>query len=48
VHMPNPNADKAAHGKSLEALLAAKNKRMLEELTKFRVSVSIAYSGRWS
>ncbi|KAH7108574.1 CASP C terminal-domain-containing protein [Auriculariales sp. MPI-PUGE-AT-0066] len=38
VHMPNPNADKAAHGKSLEALLAAKNKRMLEELTKFRIT----------
>ncbi|EJD42675.1 hypothetical protein AURDEDRAFT_145653 [Auricularia subglabra TFB-10046 SS5] len=39
VRLPDPNADKAAqqHGKSLEALLAAKNKRILEELTKFRI-----------
>jgi homeobox protein cut-like len=37
VYLPNPNADKDARGKSLEALLAAKNKRILEELTKFRV-----------
>jgi hypothetical protein len=39
VHLPNPNADKAnaQHGKSLEALLATKNKKILEELTKFRV-----------
>ena len=39
LRLPNPNAEKANahHGKSLEALLAAKNKRILEELTKFRV-----------
>jgi hypothetical protein len=39
VHLPNPNADKANsdHAKSLEALLALKNKRILEELTRFRV-----------
>ncbi len=39
VQLPNPNADKAnaQEGKSLEALLATQNKRILEELTKFRV-----------
>ncbi|KAG2153772.1 CASP C terminal-domain-containing protein [Suillus bovinus] len=39
VHLPNPNADKAnaQHGKSLEVLLATKNKRILEELTRFRI-----------
>lgn len=39
VHLPDPNAAKAnSHqGKSLEALLAVKNKRILEELTRFRV-----------
>ncbi|KAJ3814816.1 CASP C terminal-domain-containing protein [Lentinula lateritia] len=39
VHLPNPNADKAnaQQRKSLEALLASKNKRLLEELTKFRI-----------
>ncbi|KAH7929825.1 hypothetical protein BV22DRAFT_1029001 [Leucogyrophana mollusca] len=39
VHLPNPNADKAnaQRGKSLEVLLATKNKRMLEELTRFRI-----------
>jgi len=39
LQLPNPNADKAnAHrGKSLEVLLAIKNKRILEELTKFRI-----------
>lgn len=39
MHLPNPNADKANNqeGKSLEALLATKNKRLQEELTKFRV-----------
>lgn len=39
LHLPNPNADKAnaQRGKSLEVLLASKNKRILEELTKFRV-----------
>ena len=41
LQLPNPNASKAnAHpAKSLQALLATKNKRILEELTKFRVSV---------
>lgn len=40
LHLPDPNADKAnaQRGKSLEVLLATKNKRILEELTKFRVS----------
>ncbi|KAF8919832.1 CASP C terminal-domain-containing protein [Mucidula mucida] len=39
VQLPNPNAEKAheQQGKSLEALLATKNKRLLEELTKFRI-----------
>lgn len=39
VHMPDPNAQKAnqQQAKSLEALVLAKNKRILEELTKFRV-----------
>lgn len=39
LHLPNPNADKANNqeGKSLEALLATKNKRLQEELTKFRI-----------
>jgi len=39
LRLPDPNADKvnSQHGKSLETLLAAKNKRILEELTKFRV-----------
>ncbi|OBZ67168.1 Protein CASP [Grifola frondosa] len=39
LHLPDPNADKAnaQHGKSLEVLLATKNKRILEELTKFRI-----------
>ncbi|EIW82884.1 hypothetical protein CONPUDRAFT_71560 [Coniophora puteana RWD-64-598 SS2] len=37
--LPNPNADKAnaQRGRSLEVLLATKNKRMLEELTRFRI-----------
>lgn len=41
VHLPNPNADKAnaQQGKSLEALLATKSKRIQEELTKFRVCI---------
>lgn len=36
---PNPNTQKfnTQQGKSLEVLLATKNKRILEELTKFRV-----------
>ncbi|KAK0225921.1 CASP C terminal-domain-containing protein [Armillaria fumosa] len=39
LQLPNPNADKtnAQQGKSLEALLTTKNKRLLEELTKFRI-----------
>lgn len=39
LHLPNPNADKAnaQSGKSLEVLLAIKNKRILEELTRFRI-----------
>ncbi|KAK7005732.1 Golgi membrane protein [Favolaschia claudopus] len=39
VQLPNPNAQKAnaERGKTLEALLATKNKRILEELTKFRI-----------
>ena len=41
IHLPDPNADKAnaQHGKSLEVLLASKNKRILEELTRFRVNL---------
>jgi homeobox protein cut-like len=40
LRLPNPNATKAndKQGNSLEALLAMKNKRILEELTRFRVS----------
>ncbi|KAJ7346876.1 CASP C terminal-domain-containing protein [Mycena albidolilacea] len=39
VQLPNPNAQKAnaQRGNTLEALLATKNKRILEELTKFRI-----------
>lgn len=39
LHLPDPNADKAnaQRGKSLEILLATKNKRILEELAKFRI-----------
>ncbi|KAG6837511.1 hypothetical protein H0H93_008436 [Arthromyces matolae] len=39
LELPNPNAEKAnaQQGSSLEALLASKNKRILEELTKFRI-----------
>ncbi|TEB30365.1 hypothetical protein FA13DRAFT_1733679 [Coprinellus micaceus] len=39
LHLPDPNAEKAnhEHGTSLEILLATKNKRMQEELTKFRI-----------
>ncbi|KAG6894387.1 hypothetical protein C0992_006305 [Termitomyces sp. T32_za158] len=39
LELPNPNAAKANthQGSSLEALLATKNKRILEELTKFRI-----------
>ncbi len=41
LSLPDPNATKAnvQHNKSLEALLAAKNKRIMEEVTKFRVSL---------
>lgn len=39
LHLPDPNPEKAnaQQGKSLEVLLATKNKRILEELTRFRV-----------
>ncbi|KAF8638030.1 hypothetical protein AX16_010662 [Volvariella volvacea WC 439] len=39
VYLPSPNADvtNSHRGKSLEVLLATKNKRILEELTKFRI-----------
>jgi homeobox protein cut-like len=42
VQLPNPNAEKAnsQQAKSLEALLALKNKRILDELAKFRVRSS--------
>ncbi|CAE7146035.1 unnamed protein product [Rhizoctonia solani] len=40
--MPDPNADKAnlQQGQSLEGLLMAKNRKLLEELTKLRVAHS--------
>ncbi|KAH7339558.1 CASP C terminal-domain-containing protein [Rhizoctonia solani] len=40
--MPDPNADKAnlQQGQSLEGLLMAKNRKLLEELTKIRVAHS--------
>jgi homeobox protein cut-like len=43
LQLPNPNAQKAnaQRGKTLEALLATKNKKILEELTKFRVNYII-------
>jgi homeobox protein cut-like len=43
VRLPNPNADKAnaQQGKSLEALLATKSKRIQEELTRFRVRIPL-------
>ncbi|KIY74451.1 hypothetical protein CYLTODRAFT_416284 [Cylindrobasidium torrendii FP15055 ss-10] len=37
VHLPNPNPEKEEEVKSLEALLALKNKKLLEELTKIRI-----------
>lgn len=39
LHLPDPNPEKAnaQQGKSLEVLLATKNKKILEELTRFRV-----------
>lgn len=49
VYLPNPNADKAnaQQGKSLEALLATKSKRIQEELTKFRVRIVIIFKLLW-
>lgn len=43
LHLPDPNPEKAnaQGGKSLEVLLATKNKRILEELTRFRVGVVV-------
>lgn len=40
MHLPDPNADVANKelGRSLENLLVSKNRRLLEELTKLRVS----------
>lgn len=40
MHLPNPNADvaNAKLNKSLENLLVSKNRRLLEDLTKLRVS----------
>ena len=40
LQLPDPNAQKAnqQQAKSLETLLSVKNKRLLEELTRFRVS----------
>jgi hypothetical protein len=40
MRLPDPNADKAnaQHGRSLENLLANKNKRLQEELTNLRVA----------
>lgn len=39
LRLPNPNAEKANknQGQSLETLLMMKNKRLLDDLTKFRV-----------
>lgn len=39
VRMPNPNAEKAnkQQAQSLESLLMTKNKRLLDEVTRFRV-----------
>ncbi|KIO32240.1 hypothetical protein M407DRAFT_18809 [Tulasnella calospora MUT 4182] len=39
VRMPNPNAEKAnkQHAQSLESLLMTKNKRLLDEVTRFRI-----------
>jgi len=46
LHLPNPNAEKAnsQHGDSLEVLLATKNKRIVEELTKLRVRRGLDYA----
>lgn len=41
LQLPNPKADtNGQRGRSLEVLLATKNKRISEELAKFRVSCS--------
>lgn len=42
LRLPNPNASKAAaaHARSLETLLASKNKRLLQDLTDIRVANS--------
>jgi homeobox protein cut-like len=44
LSLPSPNAAKAVSqkNKSLEALLASKNKRIQEELTKFRVCLFLS------
>jgi len=46
LQLPDPNGDKASEAKnqSLEALLASKNKRLQDELAKFRVCYSILVS----
>jgi homeobox protein cut-like len=43
MRLPDPNAMKANQNqvKSLEALLATKNRKMEEELTRFRVCMHI-------
>jgi homeobox protein cut-like len=43
--LPDPNADKAnqRHGKSLESLLALKNKRLQEDLTRMRVCIGPSF-----
>ena len=40
MRLPDPNADKAnaQHGRSLENLLASKNKRLQQDLTELRVN----------
>jgi len=45
LQLPDPNAQKAnqQQAKSLEALLSVKNKKLLEELTRFRVSSTHIY-----
>lgn len=42
LQLPNPKADtNGQRGRSLEVLLATKNKRISEELAKFRVCYSL-------
>ena len=45
LQLPDPNAEKAnqKQGQSLEHLLMAKNKRILDELAKFRVRLQISW-----